>query len=158
MRTANYKRDFLDYVLYHYDYRDRTAVWILNFIKAHPTIINFISFTDRSLDRRLRIAEEATGRPTLVFEKGQVITTDGEVIFHDINSNDADPLYIEFVLNIPSRRYEDVKSMEENDEGTHIGTHIRSLEEEIDAALLNNDKNLFYELSDQLNKARSTER
>lgn len=158
MRTANYKRDFLDYVLYHYDFQDRTAVWILNFIKAHPTIINFISFTDRSLERRLRIAEEATGRPTLVFEKGPVITTDGEVIFHDINSNNAAPLYIEFVLNAPSRRYEDVKSRDEGDEGIHMTCQIRSLEEEIDAALLNNDRSLFYELSDRLNKARSTER
>jgi uncharacterized protein YpiB (UPF0302 family) len=158
MRTVNYKRDFLDYVLYHYDFRDRTAVWILNFIKAHPTIINFISFTDRASDRRLRVAEEATGRPTLVFEKGQVITTDGEVIFHDINSNKAEPLYIEFTFHDRNRRYEEIKKREKSDEGSHLSSHIRDLEAEIDAALQNNDKSLFYELSDQLNKARSIER
>ncbi|SOC38841.1 YpiB family protein [Salinicoccus kekensis] len=158
MRTANYKRDFLDYVLYHYDFRDRTAVWIMNFIKAHPSIINFISFTDRSSDRRLRIAEQATGRPTLVFEKGEVITTDGEVIFHDINSNKSEPLYIEFIFNDPSRRYEDVKERDAGNESSQTGCRIRILEEEIDAALQNNDRSLFYELSDQLNKARSLER
>ncbi|CAM4149734.1 YpiB family protein [Lacicoccus alkaliphilus] len=158
MRTANYKRDFLDYVLYHYDFRDRTAVWILNFIKAHPTITNFISFTDRSSDRRLRIAEETTGRPTLVFEKGQIITTDGEVIFHDINSNKASPLYIEFIFHDRNRRYEAVKEREKGDVGSHINSQIRNLEAEIDAALQNNDRSLFYELSDQLNKARSIER
>lgn len=158
MRTANYKRDFLDYVLYHYDFRDRTAVWILNFIKAHPSIINFISFTDRSSDRRLRIAEASTGRPTLVLEKGEIITTDGEVIFHEINSSRSEPLYIEFIFNVPNTRYEDVKVREAGNEGSQISCQIRILEEEIDAALKNNDKNLFYELSDQLNKARSLER
>lgn len=158
MRTANYKRDFLDYILYHYDFQDRTAVWILNFIKAHPSIINFISFTDRSLDRRLRIAEASTGRPTLVLEKGEIITTDGEVIFHEINSGKSEPLYIEFVFNVPNRRYEDIKVRDAGNEGSHISCQIRVLEEEIDAALKNNDKNLFYELSDQLNKARSLER
>lgn len=158
MRTKNHKRDFLDYVLYHYDFEDRVAVWILNFIKAHPTIINFVSFNDMTIDRKLRIAEETTGRPTLVFEKGSIVTTDGEVILHELNSNDKEPVYLEFVFNTANKRYAEMKNNEFDSEYSHIHYHIEDLEEQIDTALLNNDKNLFYELTEELKRARISER
>src|SRR5699024_10198052 len=98
MRTKNHKRDFLDYVLYHFEFEDTVAVWIMNFITAHPNIIDCVSFSDMTIDRRLTIGENTTGRPTLVLEKKSIVTTDGEVILHELNSNDIEPVFLEFVF------------------------------------------------------------
>lgn|SRR5699024_3445785 len=158
MKTKNLKRDFLDYVLYHFDFEDRVAVWIMNFMKAHPTIVDFVSFSDMTIDRKLRIAEKSTGRPTLVFEKGSIVTTDGEVILHELNSNDKEPVFLEFVFSSPNRRYEEMKNNEYDNNHGHIHQQISSLEEQIDAALLNNDRNLFYRLTEELKNVRAFER
>ena len=57
MRTKNHKRDFLDYVLYHFDFEDRVAVDI-ELHKAHPNIIDCVSFSDMTIDRRLRLLKK----------------------------------------------------------------------------------------------------
>lgn len=158
MRTKNHKRDFIDYVLYHFNFEDRVAVWILNFIKAHPTIVDFVSFSDRTIDRKLRIAEETTGRPTLVFEKGAIVTTDGEVILHELNSNDKEPVFLELVFSTPNKRYEEMKNNEYDSKHSHIHHQIKDLEEHIDTALLNNDRDLFYRLTEELKNRRASER
>lgn len=158
MRTKNHKRDFIDYVLYHFNFEDRIAVWILNFIKAHPTIIEFVSFSDRTIDRKLRIAEESTGRPALVFEKGAIVTTDGEVILHELNSNDTEPVFLEFVFSTLNKRYEEMKNNEYDNRHSRIHHQVKDLEEQIDTALLTNDRDLFYRLTEELKKRRASER
>ncbi|HIV81601.1 MAG TPA: YpiB family protein [Candidatus Salinicoccus merdavium] len=158
MRTKNHKRDFLDYVLYHFDFEDRVAVWILNFIKAHPNIIDCVSFSDMTIDRRLRIAEKTTGRPTLVLEKKSIVTTDGEVILHELNSNDMEPVFLEFVFSTPNKRYDEMKNSERDSNQGHIHDQIKVLEEQIDTALMNNDRDLFYRLTEELKNRKTCER
>ncbi len=158
MRTKNHKRDFLDYVLYHFDFEDRVAVWILNFIKAHPTIIDYVSFSDMTIDRRLRIAEKTTGRPTLVLEKGSIVTTDGEVILHELNSNDMEPVFLEFVFSTPNKRYDEMKNNGCDSNQGHVYDEMKVLEEQIDTALMNNDRHLFYKLTEELKNRIARER
>ncbi|CAD2077727.1 YpiB family protein [Jeotgalicoccus meleagridis] len=152
MRKTSFKKDFINYCLYNYNFKDHTAVWILNFIKSHPLITHNISFTKSTLNRKLRIAEINTNRPTLMFEKDGIITDDGETIFHELNLNKTDGLYLEFILASDDQRYHQMKSEElmKNDE--ILLEDIETLENLIDEALISKDKERFLELTDELQK------
>lgn len=127
-------------------------MWILNFIKSHPLITHNISFTNSSLERKLRIAESTTNRPTLMFEKAGTVTANGETIFHELNLNKTDELYVEFIFSKNDLRYNQAMSEElmKNDE--IILEDIKELESLIDEALLSKDKERFIELTDELQK------
>lgn len=152
MRTTSFKKDFINYCLYNYEFKDHTAVWILNFIKSHPLITHNISFTNTHLERKLRIAESNTDRPTLMFEKGETITANGETIFHELNLNKTDALYVEFIFSKDDQRYNQVMTEElmKNDE--ILLEDIKELESLIDDALVSKDKERFFELTNELQK------
>lgn len=152
MRKTSFKKDFINYCLYNYEFKDHTAVWILNFIKSHPLITHNISFTNSHLERKLRIAESSTNRPTLMFEKGGTVTSNGETIFHELNLHKTDELYVEFIFAKNDLRYNQAKSEElmKNDE--ILLEDIDELESLIDEALIAKDKQRFIELTDELKK------
>ena len=152
MRKTSFKKDFINYCLYNYEFKDHTAVWILNFIKSHPLIKHNISFNNTILDRKLRIAESNTNRPTLMFEKSGTVTANGETIFHELNLNKTDELYVEFIFSKNDLRYNQAKSEElvKNDE--ILLEDIKELENLIDEALVLKDEERFYELTDELQK------
>lgn len=152
MRKTSFKKDFINYCLYNYEFKDHTAVWILNFIKSHPLITHNISFTNSQLERKLRIAESSTNRPTLMFEKNGTVTANGETIFHELNLNKTDELYVEFIFKKNDLRYNQAKSKElmKNDE--ILLEDIEELESLIDEALVSKNKERFYELTDELQK------
>lgn len=156
MKTS-YKKDFFNYVLFNYEFDDRVAVWILNFIKSHPEISKNITFNNTYIDRKLRIAESRTGRPTLVFEKGSTLTTDGETIFHELNLNQELQLYIEFSFLDDDIRYDQAKKLEYEEDRINLSDHIHQLEEAIDDALKAYDEPLFMELTDTLHKLKQGE-
>ena len=152
MRKTSFKKDFINYCLYNYEFKDHTAVWILNFIKSHPLITHNISFTKSGLSRKLRIAEKRTNRPTLMFEKNGTVTADGETIFHELNLNKTEELYVEFIFSKNDVRYNQTKTEElmKNDE--ILLEDIKELEVLIDEALVLKDKERFFELTDELQK------
>ncbi|CAM4163691.1 MULTISPECIES: YpiB family protein [Jeotgalicoccus] len=152
MRKTSFKKDFINYCLYNYEFKDHTAVWILNFIKSHPLITHNISFTKSGLSRKLRIAEKRTNRPTLMFEKNGTVTADGETIFHELNLNKTEELYVEFIFSKNDVRYNQAKTEElmKNDE--ILLEDIKELEVLIDEALVSKDKERFFELTDELQK------
>jgi Uncharacterized conserved protein len=152
VRKTSFKKDFINYCLYNYEFKDHTAVWILNFIKSHPLITHNISFTKSGLSRKLRIAEKRTNRPTLMFEKNGTVTADGETIFHELNLNKTEELYVEFIFSKNDVRYNQAKTEElmKNDE--ILLEDIKELEVLIDEALVSKDKERFFELTDELQK------
>ena len=152
MRKTSFKKDFINYCLYNYEFKDHTAVWILNFIKSHPLITHNISFTKSGISRKLRIAEKRTNRPTLMFEKNGTVTADGETIFHELNLNKTEELYVEFIFSKNDVRYNQAKTEElmKNDE--ILLEDIKELEVLIDEALVSKDKERFFELTDELQK------
>ncbi|AKG74083.1 YpiB family protein [Salinicoccus halodurans] len=151
MRKTSYRKDFIDYVLYNFEFEDRIAVWILNFLKSHPVVSKNISFTyDGTIERKLRISTTGTNRPTLVLEKGDTVTIDGEVIFHELNMNQEEMLYIEFAFPDQDDRYAKVKEIENN-----LDKELQSLSndimmKQIDQALDDQDQELFYRLAEML--------
>jgi|SRR5699024_6986461 len=154
VRKISYRKDFIDYVLYHYEFEDRVAVWILNFLKSHPVVSKNISFTpDESVERRLRIAAVGTNRPTLVLEKGDTVTTDGEVIFHELNMNQAELLYLEFAFPADDARYRKMKEIEDNLDKELQTIAEDALLKQIDQALDQQDQELFLRLVKMLKQS-----
>lgn len=151
MRKISYRKDFIDYVLYNYEFENRIAVWILNFLKSHPVVSKNISFTyDETIRKKLRVSASGTGRPTLVLEKGDTVTIDGEVIFHELNMNQDEMLYIEFVFSNNDDRYAKVKEIENNLDAELQSISKGVLLKQIDRALDDQDQTLFYKLTKML--------
>ncbi|GAB3072182.1 YpiB family protein [Salinicoccus sesuvii] len=151
-----HRKDFIDYILYNYEFRDRTAVWILNFIKSHPIISSNTVFVDvGDIDRKLRISDNESASPTLLFEKGNTVTVDGEVIFHELNMNQKQPLFVNFNLHREDQRYSQLKAMETNIDTAleEIGHH--SVLKQIDEALDSKDHIRFIQLTDYLNRTNN---
>lgn len=148
-----HRKDFIDYILYNYEFRDRTAVWILNFIKSHPVVSSNTVFVDKgNIDRKLRISDKEIGSPTLLFEKGNTVTVDGEVIFHELNMNQAQPLLLNFNLHREDQRYNKLKSMETDMDATLEKIGHESVLSQIDEALDSKDYARFIQLTEYLNR------
>ncbi|MCG1009097.1 YpiB family protein [Salinicoccus sp. ID82-1] len=148
-----YRKDFIDYVLYNYEFGDRTAVWILNFIKSHPVISsNTVFIDDGNVDRKLRISDNGSSSPTLLFEKGNTVTVDGEVIFHELNMNQEQPLLLIFNLHQEDRRYDKLKSLETDMDSSLEKIGHESVISQIDEALDSKDHARFIRLTDYLNR------
>src|SRR5699024_4125256 len=145
---------FIDYVLYHYDFEDRVAVWILNFLKSHPVVSKNIFFTPDVLHRRrLHIAAVGTNRPTLVFEKGDTVTSDGEVIFHELDMNHDELPCLEIANTAQDARYREEKKIE-NELDKELQTIADdALLKDIDHALDKNDQEHFQRLVKMLKRS-----
>ncbi len=155
MNMTKYRKDFIDYILYNYDFDDRTAVWILNFIKSHPTVSKNVVFLDEgTVDRKLRIADRESGSPTLLFEKGNTVTVDGEVIFHELNMNQDHTLFLHFNLSRHDARYQKVKSLETYMDRTLEKMGHEAVKRQIDEALDAKDHRRFIRLTEYLNQIK----
>ena len=155
MNMTKYRKDFIDYILYNYDFDDRTAVWILNFIKSHPTVSKNVVFLDEgTVDRKLRIADRDSGSPTLLFEKGNTVTVDGEVIFHELNMNQDHTLFLHFNLSRYDARYQKVKSLETYMDRTLEKMGHEAVKRQIDEALDAKDHRRFIRLTEYLNQIK----
>lgn len=151
MKKISYRKDFIDYVLYNYEFEDRVAVWILNFLKSHPVVSKNISFTyDDTIRRKLRISAAGTNRTTLMLEKGDMVTIDGEVIFHELNMNQDEMVFIEFNFPTTDVRYKAVKEIENNLDAELRAISHDMLLKQIDLALDSKDQELFNTLTKML--------
>lgn len=151
MKKISYRKDFIDYVLYNYEFEDRVAIWILNFLKSHPVVSKNISFTyDDTIRRKLRISAAGTNRKTLMLEKGDMVTIDGEVIFHELNMNQDEMLFIEFNFPTKDVRYAAVKEIENNLDAELRAISHDQLLKQIDHALDSKDQELFHTLTKML--------
>lgn len=141
MKHIKQKKDFLNYVLHQYEFSNRIAVWIINFIKSHPTIIKNVQFTgDAPIEKSLRISTKGTGRPTLILNKGMQVINDGETIFHELRFNVDEPFLLTFNLDKIDEKYENLLKFER--ESLEVSTRD-SLLELIDQALDNQNEDAF---------------
>lgn len=43
------KQSFIEYLLFHYEFKSRISVWVLNYLKASPKKLQYIHFVDESI-------------------------------------------------------------------------------------------------------------
>ena len=148
MKNIKYKKDFLNYVLHRYEFTDRIAIWIINFIKSHPSIIKNVRFADdNSLVKSLRISVKGTGRPSLMLNKGDMVISDGETIFHELRFNVDEPFLLMFNMPAVDAKYEAMLEIERT--ALEIASREHLLER-IDEALDNQNEAAFNKLVEEL--------
>ncbi len=148
LKNIKQKKDFLNYILHRYEFSDRIAVWIINFIKSHPTIIKNAKFIDtEGLKKSLRISTKDTGRPSLILNKGTHVMSDGETIFHELRFNIEEPFLLSFNMSETDAKYADLLESERN--ASAVASRD-SLLERIDQALDNQNEDAFNALVEEL--------
>lgn len=156
MKDTTNKKDFLNYILHNYEFIDRTAVWILNFIKSNPLMIGNIQFSNvKAYDKTLRITSSNVDKPTLIMVKGNTVIHDGETIFHELNMYKDERVYLMFLLDKEDVRYQAI--IDREIDLTHLVTR-EDLLMQIDEALDSNDKQSFTQLSEQLKRLEEKSR
>ncbi|RIL72295.1 hypothetical protein BUY43_09160, partial [Staphylococcus devriesei] len=43
------KQSYIEYALFHYHFKSRISVWILNYLKASPTLLNNVHFVNHKV-------------------------------------------------------------------------------------------------------------
>lgn len=148
MRGIKIRRDFLNYVLHQYDFNDRVAVWVVNFIKSHPTLIQSVRFIETSgIKKSLRISSKQTGRPSLILNKDELVITDGETIFHELRFNLDEPFLLTFNFELEDHKYDQLIHLEHR--RLDVATRDELLQK-IDEALDSQDARRFDELTHEL--------
>lgn len=172
--SVSEKKDFVRWLLSHYQFKKRECVWILNYLMSHEKILEKVTFVEgakycpRGLIMSTHCVEEAPFR----YYKNTVMTTDAEKSFHDIRSIKHETIYIQVNFRNCNQNVKYVSVIEEN---PHLPKHLlvnekdsilveRVLEKvlydfqrnlllrEIDAALDKLDQNRFMDLTNKLKK------
>ncbi|PCF84872.1 YpiB family protein [Staphylococcus delphini] len=74
------KRDFIEYLLFHYQFKSRISVWLLNFIKTTPALIEKIHFVDQIVAEHPTIEMAVSDAPDIAIQYH-----DGETVMMNTN-------------------------------------------------------------------------
>lgn len=165
------KVTFIEYILFHYDFKSRISVWILNYIKSSLDALQQIHFVDEviSSHNTLEIAVIDTDKQgiKLTLKDKQLINTDEifnfvvsqsvpfdiKIYFNENQHRESrlDELLLAQLLNSPyyAMYMQDIYSIPLTKQSE--SSIIKHLQENIDSSLQLHDKELFYQLSQILN-------
>jgi uncharacterized protein YpiB (UPF0302 family) len=168
------KKRFINWFLNNYQLKRRESVWILNYLMNHERVLKHVHFVEeaRVCPKGVIISTKCVDDPPFRFYKEQVMTSDPEKSFHDIRLNDNETIYIQLNFANSNQCYRYAGVLEENpyipndyyitekDQQTaeQLLSHLlydfqlKKIQEEIDKALDEGDKERFHELIEQLNQ------
>lgn len=168
------KKEFIRWFLKRYDMKRRECVWVLNYIIGHDDLLERIHFVEEAhfCPRAMVMSTTDSSGIPFRFYKGNIMTADAEKSFHDLRLNADEDMYIQlnFPKIPPNPTYLSV--LEEN---PHIPGYLQSnfgdkevaeklleasmkefqqdtLLKQIDEAIDRGDKELFLQLTEQLNE------
>ncbi|PHK49226.1 YpiB family protein [Staphylococcus edaphicus] len=166
------KATFIEYLLFHYQFKSRISVWILNLLKSSPELLQQIHFVDESIPGHNTLALAMVNAVTPVAIKytsdNQQIINSNEIFEVIANHNESfdikiyfdktqkrdqklDDLLLKQLLQSPyyAVYMQDIYSIPLSKQSeTSI---ISYLQDNIDLSLQLQDKVLFYQLSQILN-------
>ncbi|WP_147804780.1 ReoY family proteolytic degradation factor [Alkalicoccus halolimnae] len=173
------KRDFLKWFLEKYQLKRRECAWLLNFLMSDDILMERVHFVEQAehCPKALMISANDVDQVPFAFHKNQHVTMDAEKSFHDIRLNRNEDIYIQlnfkdkqtlpqYAAVLEENPYLPVNSDEETvkgllaelvlDEALRV-EKLRSLEEQIDIALAQKDRNAFITLSKQYSELKALE-
>ncbi|WP_163654159.1 ReoY family proteolytic degradation factor [Listeria sp. PSOL-1] len=144
------KKDFIRWLLNHYQMKMREAMWVLNYVSGHDQIIQYVHFVDdlSGVSRGLILAAEGSSGEPFRFFKGNLATSDPEKAFHDIRLNWNEDLYIQldFENAMNSPEYALVRT-----DNPHLGLQLNDEEKELAKKFLD-QTSLFFSKKNVLEK------
>lgn len=168
------KKYYLKWVSENYTFKKRESLWILNFLYNHDIMLgrtHFVEYACRT-PRGLYLTTTEMNLPAFRFYKNGQEFTDPMQAFHEVRLNWSSELYIEINLPHAWQHSEYLSVLEDNpfaswnetiplpfkDElnqaiDVQILEHKRkTLLEQIDVALLDEEKSIFDTLTDELHR------
>lgn len=172
------KQSFIEYLLFHYEFKSRISVWVLNYLKASPKKLQRIHFVEEKIQQHmtLQIAEVNSDASAIQFNDHQQALVNTNEIFEVIANNDMtfdiqlhfssehqresrlDDLILAQLINSPhyTSYVQDLYSISMSDRKQT--TLIETLQDNIDLSLQMKEQERFYQLTQILNilKAKKT--
>lgn len=172
--SVHEKKDFIRWFLNHYQLKRRESVWILNYLMSHDQLMEHVHFVDDAqyCPRGMIMSSHCVDSAPFRFFKDNIMTTDAEKSFHDIRLNKEEDIFIELKFKgaqlshqyaavrvenpfMPKRTRltEKEKELAEQFLKWSVYEFQRDrLNEQIDAALDQGDKETFLRLTERLNE------
>ncbi|WAE40724.1 YpiB family protein [Staphylococcus pasteuri] len=172
------KQSFIEYLLFHYEFKSSISVWVLNYLKASPKKLQRIHFVEEKIQQHmtLQIAEVNSDASAIQFNDHQQALVNTNEIFEVIANNDMtfdiqlhfssehqresrlDDLILAQLINSPhyTSYVQDLYSISMSDRKQT--TLIETLQDNIDLSLQMKEQERFYQLTQILNilKAKKT--
>lgn len=167
------KKAFIRWFLKRYDMKRRECVWVLNYIIGHDDLLEKIHFVEEAhfCPRAMVMSTTDSSGIPFRFYKGNIMTADAEKSFHDLRLNADEEMYIQ--LNFPKippnptylavleenpfiprylqSNFGDKEVAEQLLEASMRVFQEETLLKQIDEAIDQGNKELFLQLSEQLN-------
>ncbi|CAM3720105.1 ReoY family proteolytic degradation factor [Alkalicoccus chagannorensis] len=173
------KKEFLKWFLEKYQLKRRECAWLLNFLMSDDMLMERVHFVEHAehCPKALMISSNDVDQVPFAFHKHRHVTMDAEKSFHDIRLNRNEDIYIQLnfqdklalpnyaaVLEENPYLPKDEKEASVNallaelvlDESMR-SVKMLQLEEQIDAALEEQDKERFIELSRTYSQLKALE-
>ena len=77
------KQSFIEYLLFHYEFKSRISVWVLNYLKASPKKLQRIHFVEEKIQQHmtLQIAEVNSDASAIQFsDHQQALVNTNEIV------------------------------------------------------------------------------
>ena len=161
------KQSYIEYALFHYHFKSRISVWILNYIKSHTELLEHVHFVNQRIfnHKTLELALTNTDAPRIRLVKNNHLLINTNEIFEYVTThqNDFDILIhfsdqhtIDFRFNdliIHQLMYSPQYMAYLNTiynlslDSTRVHSLVEHLRHNIDLSLQLNDRELFYQLT-----------
>lgn len=167
-----HKKAFIKWFSQSHKLRRRESLWILDYLVNHDIVLNRTHFVEHveATPRGIKLGAAHTQGLSFIFYKNGVKFEDPEKAFHEIRMNWHEPLYLEidfpnaylaplYIKVLEDNPYakwndlvpEDIELMaNEAIDEFQLSARKEELIDEIDEALMKEDKERFIELSDEL--------
>lgn len=174
--SVDEKKDFVRWFLNQFQLKKRESVWILNYLMNHDSLLSSVHFVSevKFCPRGMEMSAQGVTDPPFRFYKGQVMTNDAEKSFHDLRMNQEEPIYIQMNFENSQQCSKYALVLEENPylpKDYYLNDRDRSdadrllsrsllkyrekqLEEKIDLALMNGEREQFIILCGELTKIK----
>src|SRR5699024_632 len=160
------KKSFIYWFLTNYHLKRRESTWILKYLIHHQELLKNVHFVEyaKYCPIGIMISTHCAEEAAFCFYKNHLVTTDADKTFHDIRLNKEDPIYIQlnfknayqnafYAAVLEKNPYEPVQDHGEYAAETEALLNkmkIQTCYKNIDIALENNEREMFYYWSNEL--------
>ncbi|MEJ7172935.1 YpiB family protein [Staphylococcus caprae] len=168
------KQSFLEYLLFHYRFKSRITVWVLNYLKANHDKLNLVHFVNDKIKQHhtLEIAEVNTHASAIQFTtEDETYINTNEIFDYIANHTIRLDIQIHFTKNHQEPRLDDLilaQLMHSPSYSSYVQdlyaismnqrkqtSLIENIQDNIDLSLQMNEPERFYQLTQILNALKA---
>lgn len=145
----SFKKSFLEYVLYSYEFKENEPVYLLNYLKSIEQFDLRVSLINRHSPISLTISTEGAQSHSMMCHIDDKILLTAKDIIEKIDETEH-PIFLKFHFNQIEPKYKEAVAREHKCL-EHVEQEVRhSLYQQIEQALESKDKDTFLSLTNEL--------